>query len=68
MPYNVGSSKMLRRSCTLNAQDYAQVQFPEEDPHLTLVMTKATSGSNGIRRHYSVDEGGRGNAMNMSKT
>jgi hypothetical protein len=36
----------------LNAQACAQTQFPEKDPHWTLMMTKTTSSLNYMRRHY----------------
>jgi hypothetical protein len=37
---------------TLNAQAYAQGQFPKEDLVGTLMKTEIISGLNGIRRHY----------------
>jgi hypothetical protein len=38
---------------TLNAQAFAQAQFPEENPIGTLIMTESTSDLNDIRRHYA---------------
>jgi hypothetical protein len=36
----------------LNAQAYSQVQFPNETPVGTLMMTEITSTLNSIRRPY----------------